>query len=288
MPDGPAYAILGAQARPDRVLALNEQLALNRPLWWQYGLWCRHLLHGNLGTSFLQQRSVAAVIGAYAVRTLLLYTTGTALAVAGALCLGLLHGAYYRAWPGRVCSFVELTLYAMPGFFIATLLGMMFSAWLHVLPAGGVVDLRLAAPGIGDRLRHIVLPAASVALFAAPWLGRVLAQSVQAESRRDYVRTARARGVGEVSILLRHILPNSLRPMVTLLGFSLPAIFSGSVVIESVFDYPGLGWLLWRSAVAHDYPVLIGIVLIVGAATMLGNFLADVVCGMLDPRAEFT
>jgi peptide/nickel transport system permease protein len=287
VPDGPAYAILGLKISPERLNALNTQFGLDAPLWRQYATWLWHLLHGNLGFSYLQTRPVAAVIGAYAGRTVVLYTVATALAAVAAIGFGWLHGVFYRSWPGRVCSGIELFLYAMPGFFIATVLGMVFGSWLHVLPACGMADLHQAAPGLADRMAHMVLPASSMALFVTPWLARIFAQGVHEEFSRDYVRTARARGVGFGSILLRHVTPNAIRPMVTMLGLSLPAIFSGNVVVESVFDYPGIGWLLWRSAVAHDYPVLVGIVLVLGVATMLGNLAADLVNAWLDPRVTY-
>jgi len=286
-PGGPAYAILGRHIPPGGITDIDTRLGLNTPLWQQFAVWWWHVLHGNFGTSFVQNRPVVDVIGGYAMRTVWLYLLATVMALAASLGLGLLHGVNYNTAAGRVCSTIELTLYSMPGFFIATLLSLVFCTWLRILPAGGMANLYLASPGLIDRARHIVLPAASVALFVTPWLARILAQSVHAELDRDYVRTAHARCLSRPRILLRHVLPNALRPMITVLGYSLPAMFSGSVVVESVFDYPGLGWLLWRSAFAHDYPVLIGIVLVVGIATLLGNLLADIVNGMLDPRAVY-
>lgn len=282
---GPVYAMLGLRARKESVDALRALLGLDQPLWQQYLQWWWHLLHGEFGVSDLTNLPVAGLIATYAGQTLLLYTVGTALALAFAAMVGLVHGVFYRSWPGRACSALEILLYSLPGFFLASLLAMVFSAWLHVLPAGGMVDLRLVAPDVTDRVRHLILPAASLMLVASPALARLLAQDVHRELGRDYVRTARARGLGFGAILLRHVLPNAVRPVVTLLGYSLPAIFSGNVVIETVFDYPGLGWLLSHSAKAQDYPVLLGIVLLVGVATMLGNFLADALIAVLDPRA---
>ncbi len=284
---GPAYAILGLRARPESVDALNALLGLDQPLWQQYLDWWWHLAHGDLGVSYLLHRPVAELIGACAGQTCALYAIGTVMAALFAAALGLVHGVCYRAWPGRACAAIELFLYAMPGFFIATVLAMVFSAWLGVLPAGGIADLRLASPGLGDRLRHLILPAASIMLFASPALARLLAQDVDAELGRDYVRAARARGLPFGKILFRHVLPNAVRPVVTLLGFSLPAIFSGDVVIEKIFDYPGLGWLLAHSAATQDYPVLLGIVLLLGTATVLGNLLADLTNTLLDPRARY-
>ena len=114
-----------------------------------------------------------------------------------------------------------------------------------------------------------------------------MAQSLRTELARDYVRSARARGLPEARILWRHVMPNALRPAVTLLGMAIPFLFAGSVVVESVFSYPGLGWLLWRSALAHDYPVLVALVLLVGVATIVGNLLADLVNSWIDPVASY-
>ena len=287
MAGGPEAALLGLHARPEAAAAVRAQLGLDRPLWLQFASWWWRLLHGDLGTSYLSSRSVAGMIAAYAGQTLALYSLGTVLAAILAIGTGLLHGLFYRGWPGRLFSAAELALYALPGFFIATLLCLAFATWLHLLPATGVADLRLATPSLADRLRHIALPALSIMLLAAPLLAMVFAQAVDTELARDYVRTARARGLGTAAILWRHVARNALRPLVTTLATMLPAIFSGSVMVETVFDYPGLGWLLWRSALAQDYPVLLGIVLVVGIATMLGNLAADLLNGLLDPRARY-
>jgi peptide/nickel transport system permease protein len=301
MPGGAAYAILGLRANPASVAELDRRLALDVPLWRQYGLWWWHVLHGRLGTSYLLSRDVRGVLAEFAGNTLALDALGLVLAVALGIGLGVAHGVAQgkakgepgqtawagRRWLGRAIGAAELFFYAMPGFFIGSLLLMVFSAWLHWLPAGGVVDLRLEHPGLADRLRHMVLPACSLALLWFAGFSRVMAASVQTELARDYVRTARARGLGEAAILFRHVLPNALHPVVTLLGLAFPALFAGSVVVESVFSYPGLGWLLWRSAVSHDDPVLVAIVLVIGVATIAGNLGADVLNSWLDPAARY-
>ncbi len=288
MPGGPAYSILGLKANPAAVAALDTRLGLDTPVWRQYALWWWHLAHGNLGTSYLLSRDVRGVLAEFAANTLALDTVGLLLAVLLGLAAGVAHGVYAKRWPGRLIGGAELLFYAMPGFFIGTVLLMIFAAGLHWLPAGGVSDLRLEHPDLADRLRHMVLPAASLMFLGFASFSRVIAQSVQTELARDYVRTARARGLTEQTILWRHVLPNALRPAVTLLGVAFPALFAGSVVVESVFSYPGLGWLLWRSAVSHDYPVLVALVLLIGVATIVGNLLADLVNSWLDPASRYT
>ena len=132
-----------------------------------------------------------------------------------------------------------------------------------------------------------MLPVLTISLVTVAGLSRYFAQSVHEELARDYVRTAAAKGLSFPRSLFGHVLSNALRPLVTVLGLSFPYIFAGGVVVETVFSYPGLGWLLWRSALAQDYPVLVAIVLLIGVLTVAGNLLADLVNGLLDPRASY-
>jgi peptide/nickel transport system permease protein len=287
VPGGPAYAILGMKATPQGVGAIDLRLGLDVPIWRQYLVWWMHLLHGNLGTSYLLNRPVAALLAEYQARTLALYGAGLSLGTVLALAGGLLHGQFFTVWQGRLLAAVELIFYALPSFFAGTVLMALFATHLHWLPAGGAHDLRLSEATAADTVRHLILPVSTIALAVYAGLAPYFSQSVAEELGRPYVRTARAKGLGTTAVLLRHVLPNALRPLVTLLGLSLPAMIAGSVVVESVFSFPGLGWLLWRSALAHDYPVLVGIVLLVGAATILGNLAAELVNTWLDPRALY-
>jgi peptide/nickel transport system permease protein len=283
-PDGPEYAILGVRMSPARVHQVAVQLGIARPVWDQYLVWWAHVLQGSLGYSFLLNRPVTGLLADYAGNSAALlgvgFGSGLLLTVAG----GLAHGAWYRRWPGRVLGGLELLFYALPGFVIGTVLVLVFSGWLRWLPPGGIRDLRVAEPGLRDFARHLVLPTLTVALVVYASLARFFAESVDAELGRPYARTAAAKGLSFWSVLSRHAAPNAVRPLITQVGVLLPGLFAASVVVESVFSYPGLGWLLWRSALARDYPVLIGIVLIIGAVTVVGNLIADVLNTMLDPR----
>ena len=287
VPGGPAYAILGLKATPAGVGAVNLRLGLDVPVWRQYLVWWAHLLHGDLGNSYLLNRPVASLLAEYQARTAALYGGGLALGAALAVGGGLLHGMMFRNWRGRAFAALELTLYALPAFVVGTVLMAVFSTTLGWLPAGGASTLRLAQPGWGDALRHLVLPVCTVALVSYAGLAPYFAQSVHQELQRPYARTALAKGLTPWGVACRHVFRNALRPMVTMLGLSFPALIAGSVVVESVFGFPGLGWLLWRSALAHDYPVLIGIVLLVGIATILGNLAAELLNTWLDPQARY-
>ena len=286
-PGGPAYSILGPAAKPDTVAAINHEFGLDLPIWRQYLRWLWQLAHGRLGSSYLSNQPVGAMLLAYEANTILLQVVALAASLSIAFGLGLLHGVFHARPLGRLIGTMELALFALPSFFVGTLLILWVSMGLGWLPAGGLEDLRLPHQTAGSILSHLALPAATITLFTVPTLSRYLAQGVHEELGRDYVRSAAARGASPSRILFRHVLRNALRPVVTLLGLSLPTIFAGGIVTETVFSYPGLGWLLWQSAIGQDYPVLVGIVLVIGVLTVLGNLLADLVNGLLDPRTRY-
>ena len=247
------------------------RLGLDLPFWHQYFRWWLDLAHGQLGTSYSVERPVGSLIVSYELNTLALQIVSLVASLLIAFALGLAHGVFYDRTPGRIIGGVELALYAMPSFFSGTLLILLFSMQLGWFPAGGLENLRLAHQTVASNALHMALPCVTIVLLTVPVLSRYFAQSVHEELGRDYVRSAAARGASPSRILLHHVIRNALRPLVTVLGLSLPSIFAGGVVVETVFSYPGLGWLLWRSALAQDYPVLIGIVLVIGILTVLGN-----------------
>lgn len=286
-PGGPAFSILGPGAKPDAIAAINHSFGLDLPIWRQYLRWLWNLAHLDLGSSYLVNRPVSQMLLTYEANTILLQLVSLAASLVIATGLGLAHGVYYAGRIGRAIGALELALYALPSFFVGTLLILWFSMGLGWFPAGGIEDLRLVHQTVGSTLSHLALPAATITLVTIPALSRYFAQSVHEELGRDYVRSAAARGASPVRILFRHVLRNALRPLVTILGLSLPTIFAGGIVTETVFSYPGLGWLLWQSAISQDYPVLVGIVLVIGVLTVLGNLLADLVNGLLDPRTGY-
>ncbi len=286
-PGSPVYGMLGPKASPASIAELTRSLGLDQPFWLRYLHWWTHLARGDLGNSYLVQRPVASLLARYELNTLALQLVSLAASLLIAFGLGLAHGVLYRRVGGRAIGGLELALYALPSFFSGTLLILWFSMDLGWFPAGGIEDLRLTQQTAASTVRHLALPAVTIVLLTVPVLSRYFAQSVHEELGRDYVRSALARGASPSRIVLRHVIRNAMRPLVTVLGLSLPSIFAGGVVVETVFAYPGLGWLLWRSALSQDYPVLIGIVLVIGVLTVLGNLLADIVNTLLDPRTGY-
>ncbi len=286
-PGGPAFSILGVKATAASVAAINKKLGLDIPLWKQYAIWWSHLLQGNLGTSYLLNRPVNQVLWAYFLNTIIFYIIAILVSVVAAILVGLVQGVYYGRWPARVIDLYQMAFYALPSFFVGTVLIMFFAVRLGWLPASGIVDVREISPSIASYAAHLVLPVITVALMTTAGLSRYFGEAVHEELGKEYVRTAMAKGVSFPAVLFKHVLRNALRPLVTILGLSFPYIFTGGVTVETVFDYPGLGWLMWRSALERDYPVLIAIVLIIGVLTVVGNFIADLVNGLLDPRARY-
>ena len=286
-PGGPAFSILGLHATADSVAAVNKALGLSTPLWRQYAVWWWHLLHGDLGFSYLLHRPVGELLLSYERNTIVMYVLAIGLSVVLSVGVGLAHGVLYRRASGTVLGLLELALYAMPSFFLGAILVLVFATELRWLPPGGLFDLRIEQPTVGSYARHLVLPVTTVALITMAGQARYFAQSVHEELGRDYVRTAISKGAPFGRVLFGHVLRNALRPLVTLLGINFPYVFAGGIVVETVFSYPGLGWLLWRSALLQDYPVLIAIVLLIGVLTIIGNLLADLINGLLDPRASY-
>lgn len=286
-PGGPAYSILGQKATPESVAQLNQRLGLDQPLLKQFGLWIWHLLHGELGYSYLLNRPVGQLLWVYERNTLIFYTVSIIISTALSIALGLVQGVWFGCWPAKLIGAFQLGFYALPPFFVAAMLILWFAVDVHWLPASGIIDLRDPHAGIASFAAHLVLPVTTVSLLTVSSLSRYFGEAVHEELGKDYVRTARAKGVGFASILFRHVMRNALRPLITILGLSFPYIFTGGVIVESVFNYPGLGWLMWRSALSQDYPILIAIVLVIGVLTVLGNLLADLVNGLLDPRASY-
>ncbi len=286
-PGGPAYSILGMKATAASVAQLNARLGLDQPLIKQYGVWWWHLAHGQLGYSYLLNRPVGQLLWQYEVNTLVFYTVSIVVSTVLSILLGLVQGVYFGRWPAKLIGALQLGFYALPAFFVAAMLVLWFSVDFPMFPASGITNLRLEQPGVGDYAAHLVLPVTTITLLTVASLSRYFGEAVHEELSKDYVRTARAKGVTFTAILFGHVLRNALRPLVTILGLSFPYIFTGGVIVESVFNYPGLGWLMWRSALSQDYPILIAIVLIIGVLTVLGNLLADLVNGLLDPRASY-
>lgn len=284
LPGGPARAILGNRATPLQVHQFNVVNGYNRPWPVQYGLWISQLLRGNLGFSYQLNQSVTSLINERLPKTLLLSGVSTLLALVVAVPLGILQAVRRNSAVDYVLTGAAFVFYATPTFFLGLLLIVFLAVNIQAFPAEapqGTIGSVLAHP------QGLVLPVATLALVTIAAFSRYMRSSIMDNLAEDYVRTARAKGVSNRTVLFAHVLRNGLIPIATLLGLSLPVIISGALITESVFNYPGMGLLFWNAAQTRDYPILLGVTVIVGVATVLGSLLADIAYAVLDPRVRY-
>jgi peptide/nickel transport system permease protein len=284
-PGSAARAALGAKATAGRVAIFNRTYGLNKPLWNQFVTYVQQIFQGNLGYSYTQQQPVSTLIAQRLPRDLLLLGISTLLAVLIAIPMGIYQAVRRNKLDDFTLTGVSFTLYSMPDFFLALLLIAVFAVqlkWLppSVGPATSVGSL-LADP------KALVLPVVTLALVTLASFSRYARSSAIEVLAQDFIRVARAKGLPNRLILLRHVLRNSILPVVTMLGLMFPGIVSGAVIAETVFNFPGMGLLFYQAATSHDFPVLLGSTLFVGVATVAGSLLADVTYAVLDPRVRY-
>ncbi|MBX6376913.1 MAG: ABC transporter permease [Clostridia bacterium] len=282
-PGGPAQLLLDARVTAEARQQMIRQLGLDRPLSEQYLTWLARAVRGDLGRS-LTGEPVTAVVAARLPATLLLMGTAFGLALA----LGVPAGVWTAARRGGAADLVVTALsfaaVAVPVFWLALVLQLIFGVRLGWLPTGGSMT-----PGDGsaaDRLRHLVLPAGILGLAWGAGYARYVRACVADVLDRPFVRAALARGLPRRVVLIRHALRNALLPLITLVGLDLPALLGGALVVETVFAWPGIGRLFFEKAFERDYNVLMGLVLLGGAATVAGSLLADLAYALADPRVR--
>ena len=253
----------------------------------QLGRYMLRLVQLDLGQSAIYGKPVATVIAERLPVTLLLMATSLSLAFAGGTALGIVAARRIDRWPDTLISTLGLIFYATPSFWFGLMGIVLFAITLGWLPAGGFEEVGSGASGLAraiDIARHLVLPTVTLALiFLATYL-RIMRASMLEVMSLDFVRTARAKGLGETGIVVRHALRNALLPMVTLVGLQAGTMLGGSVVVESVFALPGLGRLAYEAVVQRDLNTLLGIVFVSALLVIAVNFAVDLLYGQLDPR----
>src|SRR5580693_1642451 len=285
-PGSRARAVLGHQATPARVALFNNTYGLNKPLPGQFLLYCNNVLHGNFGISYTAGQPVSTLIAQRLPRDAVLLGASTLLALIIGVPMGLYQALHHGTVRDDVVAGTWFTLYSAPDFMEALLLIAIFSVHFHILQPnfpGGITSVG----GLFGDLNALVLPVVVLAINSVAGFSQYMRSSAIEELAQDYIRTARAKGVRRRLILTRHLLRNALLPIVTILGLALPDIVAGAVIAEAIFNYPGMGLLFWQSALSHDFPVMLGATLIIGVATVLGNFAADIAYSALDPRIRY-
>ncbi|UDM18528.1 ABC transporter permease [Vogesella sp. XCS3] len=272
---------------PQRAAELKALYGLDRPLWARYLGWLGQLLQGDLGFSLQHQIPVSTLLGQYLWSSFLLALVSLLLYWTLSLAVGVLAAVRPYSWFDRVVTLGVFAAMSFPVFFLCLLLIKWFAVDLGWLPVGGMISIGSNATGWDyalDVARHMVLPVLTLVMLQAGGLTRYVRASMLDALAMDCVRTARAKGLPERVVILRHALRNALLPLIALLGFELPGLFAGAIVTEKIFNWPGVGHIHIDTLAARDYPVLMSFTLLLAVLTIVGNLLADVLSALADPR----
>jgi peptide/nickel transport system permease protein len=285
IPGDPATAILGSYATPENVERLNRSLGLDRSLPEQYFIWLGNLLQGDLGRSYALNRPVLDEVLERFSATLILASTALALCTVFGLLAGIVSAVRQFGWADRIVTLFVLVGISIPSFFLALLLILFFAVRLQVLPASGMYAI-YGGGDLPDLLHHLILPAVTLAVVATGVVARLTRTAMLEVLRQDYIRTARAKGLGERKVIYRHALKAAMVSIVPVVGLQAGFVLGGAVYIETVFQWPGIGAMLVKAISTRDILLVQGGVLFVAAAYVFVNLIADVVQATLDPRLK--
>ena len=282
-PGGAEQVLLGESGSAEEVARLRTQLGLDRPWPVQYAEWLGRALRGDLGRSFQTGVPVTRLVAEAIGPTVQLTLSALLLAAVGGLAVGVVAAVRQHSLVDYLSTGLALVGVSFPAFWLGIMLILVFSGRLGWFPSSGIA--RVGAEGeLGSRLHHAVLPAVTLALYQFTIFMRFTRASLLEVIRQEYVTVARAKGLSEARTILKHGLRNALLPVVTILGFSLRLLVSGSVILETVFAWPGLGRLATDAVFQRDYPVVLGVTMLVAAVTVAANARVDVLYGLVDPR----
>ena len=273
MPGDPVRIMAGARASEERVQEIRLQLGLEQPVPLQYVRWLGKVVQGDLGTSIASKRSVAQLIGERLPFTLRLTLTSLLVSLVLGISLGVWAAIQHQRWPDYLISYSSLFWFSIPGFWLGLMLILVFGLWLRWTPISGQ-----------QGVYALVLPVLSLALPQMGSLARLVRTEMLEVMGEDFLRTAHAKGLHPQIIYYRHALRNALIPVTVLLFLGLPWLFGGSVVIETIFAWPGLGRMMYQALLQKDFPVVQGLLLIFALITVLANLMSDMATTLLDPR----
>jgi len=292
LPGDPTLLFISPKVPPHIAAQLRTEFGLDQPMMVQYVHWVAGLATGNLGFSFTHQRAVVDVIGNAFLNTALLAGAAIVLEVVIGVLIGVLAAQYRHSFLERWISYGGLVVYTMPAFWVATVLLLLFSRVLGILPSSYMHSI--GAEHLNpfdyylDLLKHLILPSLTLALPGAAGLARFVHTQLLITTRQQYVSTARSFGFSDRRILLKIALPNALLPLITLVGLELGGLLSGALVTETIFAWPGIGKITVTAIFARDYPLILGCTIISGIVVILGNLIADVLYTAVDPRVKVT
>jgi peptide/nickel transport system permease protein len=282
LPGGPARAILGPRATPLQIDEFNRSSGFDQPVWEQYLRYIANVVRGNLGYSYHLNQSVVSLLAQRIPKTLTLTVLSLVVAVAIGIPVGILQALRRNRVLDHLLTGASFVLYGTPIFLVGLVLVAVFGVFMQLLPAQAPQTGNLATL-LAD-WRGLVLPVLALAGVTIATFTRYTRSSAIDVLGEDFIRTARAEGAATWQVVTRHILRNACLPVVTILGLYLPALFGGALVVEYLFNFPGMGLLLWNAAQSRDYPVLMGGTLVISVTTVAGSLIADLCYAALDPR----
>ena len=285
IPGDPATAILGAYATPENVARINKELGLDHPLWDRYFIWLWSMLHGDFGRSYSLNRPVIAeVMDRLTATAILAGVSWVAASILGILA-GVVSAARQYGLADKLITFVVLIGISIPSFFLGMMMILFFAVRLRWLPVSGMYAI-YGGGDLADLARHIAMPAAALSVVATGVIARLSRSAMLEVLRQDYIRTARAKGVGERRVIMGHALRAAMVSVIPVLGLQAGFVLSGAVYIEIVFQWPGIGRMLVNAILQRDILLVQGGVVIVAALYVIFNILVDVAQSLLDPRIK--
>jgi peptide/nickel transport system permease protein len=292
-PGDPTARFFNPNVSPDVIEQMRRNLGLDQPLHIQYWRWLSSFLTGDFGYSFGQMRPIGEILPEVLWNTLQLTLVSLVVIFAVGMLIGIVQAVRQYSLADNVLTFAALFFYSMPSFWFALMLILIFSrgadaGWMFNWPASGMTSIEyeyLSPMGkAGDRLSHLMLPAIALGIGSAAGVARYMRGSMLEVIHQDFIRTARAKGLSERTVIFKHALRNALIPIITLVGLYLPFLLSGAVLVETIFAWPGMGRAIVEAILARDYPMVMATSFIIAAIVVLGNLLSDVLYAVVDPR----
>jgi peptide/nickel transport system permease protein len=273
LPADPARMYAGPSATVETVARIRHELGLDLPLWEQYGHYMQRVLRGDLGFSYRKQLPVTDLLLSRIPYTLALIFGGVFVELLIGLPIGLASAVARGQWADRLGMFIALVGVSAPPFWLGLLLLYWLGYLIPIFPLGGT-----------GTLAHLILPSLTAGLGGAAWYARMMRSSTLDILSADYVRTARAKGLRNIFVILRHVLPNALNPIITMAGLDIPWFIGGVVLVERVFDWPGVGRLAVEAVETVDVPLILGTVIFTAGTVVISGILIDLAQGLVDPR----
>lgn len=289
-PGDPVYYLAGEFAEPDYIEELREKLGLNKPLLEQFSIYLKTVLRGDLGYSLVYNEPVLNAIVSRAPATILLGMTSMTIALALGIILGVIAARKPYSLVDNVVTTLSVLGYSLPYYWLGMMSIMLFSLKLHWLPLGGLKTLRVQLTGIAyifDILKHLILPSFCLGTIQFAIIARLTRSNMIEHLSQDYIITARAKGLSEITVIFKHALKNALLPIITVAGMNIGLLLSGAVLIETVFSWPGLGRLMYDALYTRDYPMLMGMFIVVSASVLVANLITDFIYTFFNPRIRY-